>query len=358
MWQHWSSFLPLLSLVVWILLGVLVYRVSSIWDQWLTKTRQRRQSIGFGVLVCAAISAVLLCLVDWPHIVETISSWTPLSILDSSLLTVIGFSVVASVLLEGIQQRISDEVDNQVADLVKDVDDANSERDHAKFEAWFYRMVGSAFLRAVGEKADRFQKAAHGKMIRIDTPHALQQLNELADANLQIKTLVQVVYSIYYQILSKLNDQAKLRVAYMFVKGTSLSLRYAWDGTHANCIQSFTKAKGKFKICDPPRTAAVNATKTGSVQIIENAKDADSDPACCFGFCWNGQSEHLKSMLVMPVREFNGNDSFGHIICVDTDEVGFFKECHRNLYEHVAEQVGKRLLVELGVERIFNNGKK
>ena len=358
MWQYWTTVLPLLGLAVWIVFGVIAFRLTTRWDAWLGENRRRRLWVQLCVLVAAAVSTVLLCLVDWPHIVETIRDKTPISWLDSILLTIIGFSLVAVALLEGIQSRASDTLDDRVGLLEKEAATADGKRLEALFEATFYRLVGSAFLRAVGLKADRFQKAAHGKTIRIDAPHALKQLNELADPNLQIQTLVQVVYSIFSGILHKLNDRAKLRVAYMTVKGTSLTLRYAWDGTHSHCIRSFEKAKNKFKICDPPRTAAVNAVNTGHVQIIETRRTRMRIRRCCFGFCWNGQKEHLKSMLVLPVREFNGNDSFGHIICVDTDEVRFFKEGYRDLYEHVAEQFGKRLLVELGVERIFNNGKK
>lgn len=343
--------IPATTLVVAGIVAVWVYHYDPLsLTERIFETISGRRTVAFAAFVLAFVFGIACRLPKWQGVLNGKADS-----IDCGLLTAIAAMAVLAILASMTQLRQNDTSEARVKEL-KDTNTALKEiADVAKKQEFFYRWVAQSFLRAVGTKADSLHRTIGEVSIRADSKHpTVRDLKRAVDPNRQIATLIQILYSIYEQLLHHVNDRAKLRVVYFRVEKNELKVQLAWNGTTDQFVKSLPrKAKDKFSLKNGPQCAASWCAINGDIMIIPDAEKADQDPLHPFEFSFSFQKNYLRSALVIPIKESAIDSHCRHVICVDTDCTGFFNESHREEHEFIKRQFEQRLLVEIGMEKLL-----
>ena len=135
------------------------------------------------------------------------------------------------------------------------------------------------------------------------------------------------VYKLYERIVQKRDPNAKLRIAYFRVEGQHLVPVQAWDGMSEDCVRGvFKECKDRFHVTrGVGRCLAVAAIYDKRILIVEDAEEAASASDVPFEYFVSAQRDRIRSMVAIPLGDSVSGGYAHHVVCIDTDQVGFFR---------------------------------
>ncbi len=348
----WNSVVPILVMGGAAIAAFTIYRRPGV-DQWLSVSAARRRFATLVGVISGGGAGILLAVADFKKFFGGNADAH-----DAIILSGLGLLSVIPVLSQFLLLRRADTSDAELAESREEVT-------AAKNSEFFQLLVNRSFLQAVGQKRDSIRAVRNTVGVRVDRPHEqLQRIREGGNPQRQIKILVAIVFDIYRQMLNQTNAKASLRVAYFDYDRCYLRPRYTWDGINGDCTPEVTgRAKERFRV--QPKAgrapsaascAAVAAASRGEIVIIPDAIVAHDDPSSPFGFFGDAHQTRLRSMVVIPLGAREGNPFHEHVLCIDTDETGFFHESQLEQFRLIKQNLEVRLSCELELERLYHDG--
>jgi len=347
-----SPWFLVLPVAIFVVVGLVVFfnnqRIRGyLASTWLDSQKKRHFSLLLGTLILPVVMMFAWDLFD-------LSEVGKLHVMRMDIITgcVLAIGAVAALLFQSTVIHYEDSWERVVDTSNRERDEMAALVDATKQEHEFALSISNAFRKVVTLKAKRIHE-----LTQAEGDIAVEAFCKALNPELQIIALVSVVFELYrYEIKKQHGVNANIRVAYYVQKDGYLTPAFSTDGINEPCItaESVQLNRPRFRLDDgPTNSLAVHAAREKKIQIVEDTAKAADDDNTFFQYFDSDQRNQIKSMLVFPIANKTSGGSAEHIICVDCDKKGFFKEKDRPVAELFAENILDRMLFELDMQDIL-----
>lgn len=230
------------------------------------------------------------------------------------------------------------------------------------------------FLSVVGFKADRIQ-GSYKKLTgqrpcrhitdeerkicqELKRKNACSSLNSLKNICKTLdpdEAIVRLIMNTHLLFKTRLKPTSNLRIAYFQFDDDDhdyLQTPLSWNGTSLNCVRSPSeKYREKFNMkSSAAECLAVSVALSGCIEPVPYAEDADGNSSHPFNYFGNEQREHIKSLVVIPLKVEDTMPDFKPLLVIDSDQPGFFGEFKEKEFKYIQTNLSTRLLMEVDMK--------
>jgi hypothetical protein len=322
---------------------VLYYRYVEPIDKWLGEFRRRRN--GFALIFCVVVPIAAGVVADIADLSEVIDG--RIDCRQSMLLSAASVLAITYAWGQLVIWRHSDTADEVLA---REKLRADADREYLHFVL----QVDAVFGAITEHRVNRLRKLIEeiGELVEAGEP--LPPLHCIGDPKAQIAAIIQATHGVFQPYLGKLNPAASLRVVHFQPEDGFLRPTHSWNGVTESCVQSPTGEHRSWFQVDrmATRCLAVAAFHSGQIMVVEDAAAAAADSRQPFSYFSADQQDRIKSIIVLPIFSNVGIRQVRWVISVDTDQAGFFKQRHAQLFEVLRRNLEKRLNLETEASRL------
>jgi hypothetical protein len=219
---------------------------------------------------------------------------------------------------------------------------------YARQNTEFVHRVAEAFIRVVGFRAERLHKAINNS----DNEQATIDLKTAFAPDDQMFMMIDATRRIYEK---SIDSRSSLRTVLFREENRILKPIIAWDGITKSCLHTpATDLDMRMRLNDPTNSLAVWTACHGGIEIIESTANIPAQGTTSpFRFFNNGQINRIGSIMsiFLPNPDKEGPK---HVLTLDTNKSGFFKNSERWKAEIVQKHLTHRLFLEFDLKSIFD----